>query len=276
MTFIPDHRPIATEVTDALWFVFQGGQILIKSAGDGIRLPETADLNHFDSNLVRKLNLGRLDERPCYAAELADSQTLSDGFRFVDLRELFFTLTDELIWVAGRANQLVIWNQNHRFCGKCGRPTAEKTDERAKMCPQCGMVNYPRISPAVIVAVTKSDQLLLAHSGRFPTKFYSVLAGFVETGESLEECVRREIMEEVGIEVRNIRYFGSQPWPFPDSLMIGFTAEHAAGRIKIDGAEIADADWFSADNLPRIPPRLSIARKLIDWFVENNTKPSQN
>ena len=163
---------------------------------------------------------------------------------------------------------MVAWNQHHRFCGKCGHLTEYKTDERARACPQCGLINYPRLSPAIIVAVLRDNRILLAHSQRFPAKFYSVLAGFVEPGESLEECVKREILEEVGISVKNIRYFGSQPWPFPDSLMIGFTAEYAGGEIKVDPVEILDAGWFSADNLPPIPPKLSIARHLIDWFTE--------
>ena len=148
------------------------------------------------------------------------------------------------------------------------QPTADKQDERAKICQQCGLVNYPRVSPAIIVAVIKDDQILLARSGRFPGGFFSVLAGFVEPGESLEACVKREVFEETGIAVQNIRYFGSQPWPFPDSLMVGFTAEYAGGDIQIDGREIVAADWYSRDNLPNIPPGISIARQLIDWFAE--------
>ncbi|MFH1481427.1 MAG: NAD(+) diphosphatase, partial [Pseudomonadota bacterium] len=129
---------------------------------------------------------------------------------------------------------------------------------------------YPRLSPAIIVAVLKNDQILLAHSQRFPGQFYSVLAGFVEPGETLEECVQREVHEEVGITVKNIRYFGSQPWPFPDSLMIAFTAEYAGGEIRIDKSELTDAGWFSADHLPAVPSRISIARQLIDWFSEKD------
>lgn len=143
-----------------------------------------------------------------------------------------------------------------------------KNDERAKVCPSCGFVNYPRISPAMIVAVTRGREILLAKGSRFQGGFYSVLAGFVEPGETFEECVEREIKEEVGLKVKNINYFGSQPWPFPDSLMVGFTAEYAGGDITIDNKEILDAGWYTAEGLPLIPGNGSIARRLIDWYVQ--------
>ena len=137
-------------------------------------------------------------------------------------RLFFGELDEELVWIAGQANQLVDWNRSHQFCGKCGRQTEDGHDERAKVCPRCRLINYPRVSPAIIVAVVKNDQILLANNMRFKSRYYSVLAGFVEPGETLEECVAREIKEEVGISVKNIRYFASQPWPFPNSLMVGF------------------------------------------------------
>jgi NAD+ diphosphatase len=178
-------------------------------------------------------------------------------------------MPDEVIWIAGRANQLLYWHRTHVYCGQCGRETEDKADERAKICPDCGHVSYPRLSPAVIVAIVRGNRILLARNRRFKGSFYSVLAGFVEPGESLEECIRREIREEVGLRVKNIRYFGSQPWPFPDSLMIGFIADYAAGEIRVDGSEILDAGWFSKNRLPGIPPKISIARQLIDWFSQS-------
>ena len=142
-----------------------------------------------------------------------------------------------------------------------------KQDERAKRCPKCQLLSFPRLSPAIIVMVERGrKKILLARSPHFPTKMYSVLAGFVEPGETIEECVAREIKEEVGITVENIRYFASQPWPFPNSLMLGFTAEYAEGEIKVDGVEIAEAAWFSPDAMPAIPGRISISRRLIDYF----------
>jgi NAD+ diphosphatase len=183
------------------------------------------------------------------------------------VRSLFGIVDDDLFQAAGRALQILQWDEAHRFCGLCGSAMAPKTDERAKLCPQCNHVSYPRISPAIIAAVTNGSQILLARSSRFAGGFYSVLAGFVEIGETLEMCVHREIMEEVGIRVANIRYFGSQSWAFSSSLMIGFTADYAGGDIKVDMHEIVEAAWFGVDNLPNLPGPMSISRRLIDNFI---------
>jgi NAD+ diphosphatase len=193
---------------------------------------------------------------------------------FKGLRGLFADLGEELFTLAGRALQIMDWDRTHQFCGQCGTPTADKTDERAKVCLQCGLLHYPHMSPAIIVAVRRREQILLARASRFPEGLYSVIAGFVEPGESLEECLRREVREETGIEVDNIRYFGSQAWPFPNSLMVGFTANYAAGEIAIDRDEIVDAGWFSAKSLPTIPEKLSIARRLIDYSLAKGSAES--
>jgi NAD+ diphosphatase len=194
----------------------------------------------------------------------------------MDLRGLLGAIGEELFWIAGRANHLMDWERSHRFCGQCGHPTENKSDERAKRCPACGRVNYPRVSPAVIVAVINGDRILLARNKRFRGPFYSVLAGFVEPGETLEQCVEREIHEEVGLSVKNIRYFGSQPWPFPNSLMVGFIADYAGGSIIVDNSELMEAGWFSADSLPNLPSKISIARRLIDWFASTQNDPSHS
>ncbi|MDB4441934.1 NAD(+) diphosphatase [bacterium] len=268
MPFTPNFIPPSKESEEALWFVYHQDRLLIKTGTNGYLVPRLQDLEGFKPSLIRKQFLGSLNEIPCYAAELSNDNTVSDKFALKGLRELFFgQLEEELIWIAGQANQLLDWNRSHQFCGKCGQPTEDGQDERAKVCPQCRLVNYPRVSPAVIVAVTREDQILLGTNIRFKSVYYSVLAGFVEPGENLEECVAREIKEEVGISVNNIRYFASQPWPFPNSLMVAFLADYAGGEIKIDPTEIKEAGWFTADNLPSIPPRITIARQLIDWFV---------
>ena len=186
------------------------------------------------------------------------------GMRYVGLRSLFLRIPDPLLALAGRAFQVVEWDLTHRFCGRCGTPTHTKADERAKECPNCGYVAYPRVSPAMMALVTRDRELLLARSHRFVNGVYSALAGFVEPGETIEDCVRREVREEVGVEVDHITYFASQSWAFPHSLMIAFTAEYAGGDIRLEDAEIADARWFDVDALPPLPPNVSIARRLID------------
>ena len=201
------------------------------------------------------------------AAEISQETVLPPPFELRHLRELYGELPEDLFAIAARAIQIVGWDRTHQFCGHCATPTIQPPTERAKRCPKCELRQYPRLSPAVIMLVYRGDEILLARAPRFRSGMYSVLAGFVEPGESLEETVAREVREEVGIEVKNIRYFGSQPWPFPNSLMVGFTAEYASGTLTPEPTEIEAAAWFTKDNLPPIPSKLSIARKLIDWFA---------
>ena len=219
----------------------------------------------------KTLFLGTLDRINCFAAEVSEDFSLpADGegrYVFKGLRELYPELGDEYFSLAGRALQLLNWHNNWCFCPSCGSHLADSDRERAKLCQSCSSVYYPVISPAVIVAVTKGDRLLLARNSRYRNvKRYTILAGFVEPGESLEETVAREIEEEVDIKVKNIEYYGSQSWPFPHSLMIGFTAEYESGEIRVDGDEIVDAGWFTRDSLPEIPLSGSISRVLIEAF----------
>jgi len=185
MPFKPDFTLPVTVAARSLWFVFHEGRLLIKTGNEGQHIPRTQDLAKFDVSLIRKQYLGTLDDLPCYAAELAHNHIVSNSFAFEDLRRLFGRLEENLIWVAGRANQLVDWNQSHQFCGRCGHATEDKQNERAKICPQCNLINYPRVSPAIIVAVIKDNKILLGSNRRFKGGFYSVLAGFAEPGESL-------------------------------------------------------------------------------------------
>lgn len=268
MNFLPGFNHTSLGKEPAYWLAFSGQKLLVRQKGDSVAIPCTVDLSELSLDHVRQQYLGALEGNPLYAAELLPNATAPEGMKFVGLRQLY-GIDEDLFRLAGHAIQIVDWDRTHLYCGQCGSPTQTKTDERAKVCLKCGLVSFPRISPAVIVAVTRGKQILLARGTRFPTVMYSVLAGFVEPGETLEECVRREIREEAGIEVKNIAYFGSQPWPFPNSLMIGFTAEYASGEILIDESEIMDAGWFSTHNLPPIPDKISIARRLIDWFCDN-------
>ncbi len=184
------------------------------------------------------------------------------------LRSLFFALPDPLLALAARAFQIVDWDATHRYCGRCGTPTRDKPDERAKECPACGLVAYPRVTPAMMALVTRGREILLARAHRFPPGMWSALAGFVEPGETIEDCIRREVREEVGVEVERLEYFASQSWAFPHSLMIAFTAEYAGGELRPDDTEIAEARWFAFDAVPKLPPSVSIARRLIDATVE--------
>ena len=183
------------------------------------------------------------------------------------LRALFDCVSEETFSQAGQARQLVYWRKTNRFCGKCGTRLVRDGVEHAMRCPACGNLCYPRLNPAVITLVHRDDEILLAHKAQNLYPFWGLIAGFVEPNESLEHAVRREIMEEVGIRVKNIRYFASQPWPFPNNLMLGFTAEYESGTVKPDGSELDGAAWYTRDKLPKIPTRVSIARRLIDAFL---------
>ncbi len=199
--------------------------------------------------------------------EVPDGAEAPEGSAFVDLRAIFAAVDEEFFAVAGKAKQVVSWHATHHFCGRCGGETEPARGEMAMRCARCGMMHYPRVSPAVIVRVRRGDEILLARSPGFPKGLRSVLAGFVEPGESIEETIHREVREEVGIEVENLRYFGSQPWPFPNSLMIGFTADYAGGELAPQPGEIEDAGWYRAGDLPQLPPKVSIARRMIEDFV---------
>lgn len=251
----------------AWWFAFQGNKLLIYLEPSSVSIPCLIDFTELGLTALSQHYLGRLDNRHCYAVELTEGTDPPTGMTFEGLRQIYGRLDEDLFWIAARAVQIVDWDRTNQFCGRCGTRMKTSTTERAKECPQCGLLHFPRLSPAMIVLVERGRELLLARSRHFLPGMYSVLAGFVEPGESLEEAVVREVKEEVGLTIKDIQYFGSQPWPFPHSLMIGFTATYAGGEISLEDSEIEDAGWFTADNLPPIPGKISIARKLIDWFV---------
>ncbi len=252
---------------EASWFVFRGESLLVRADGDPAA--PIADLPYADGILFRR-RIGVLGKSVCWAVEVEEEVEPPEGMEFRDLRSLFSGTSEEFFRMAGRAKQIVGWNATHRFCGRCGGKTEPVSGELAKRCTRCGMLHYPRLSPAIIVLVRDGPRVLLARSPGFPRGMYSVLAGFVEAGESIEEAITREVREEVGFEVTNLRYFGSQPWPFPNSLMIGFITEYAGGELRIDPTEIEDAGWYEADDFPPIPPRVSIARAMIDAFARDS------
>ncbi|MFQ5605641.1 MAG: NAD(+) diphosphatase [bacterium] len=268
--FKPGVTPPDNQTAPALWFIFKKNKLLLYQDAADLRIPNLVDLNKLPLQPLRQNYMGKFDEQCCFAVELAEKSQALPGTTFLGLRQVFGQIDDALFTLAGQAFQIVDWDRTHQFCGQCGGATVSSTTERVKNCPACGLTSYPRLAPAIIVLIYRGKQLLLSRSAHFQSGMFSVQAGFVEPGETLEEAVAREVQEEVGLTLKNIQYFGSQPWPFPNSLMIGFTAEYAGGELRINRSEIEDAAWFTADNLPKIPGTISIARQLIDHFLELN------
>lgn len=262
---------------DDSWLFSRGGQVLlVDDMTTGMRPLTTDEAKQLTDHVAKPLVLGRFENETAHwwTGQVSDDFDPFDapfpGLVFSDLRRLMGTL-DPAIWnVAGRATQITDWYRDHQMCGRCGSQMEMDPNERSMKCPADGLVAYPRLSPAVIMLIEHPDgRALLATNvaWRGPKPMYSTLAGFVEPGESLEDCVHREVMEEVGVTVENVRYFDSQPWPFPNSLMLGFFATYVDGEITPAPDEIADAQWFAKDDLPNIPPRASIARALIDDWL---------
>jgi len=270
---------------EAHWFVFCGDKLLVelgppeRPSDDPrfrlrpawARLPLLKSHDGLYEQVLRKLYLGRLGGVDCFAAELGPGAAAPAGMAWEGLRPLFSVLDDDHFALAGRALQLLEWDRNHQFCGRCATPTEPKRDERVRVCPACKLAAYPRVAPAVMALVKRESRILLARSPHFPPGMYSALAGFVEPGESLEQCLAREVAEEVGVRVGRSRYFASQPWPFPHSLMIAFVCEWQSGELQPRAGEIDDAQWFEVLQLPRLPSKISIARRLIDAVVGEMT-----
>jgi NAD+ diphosphatase len=258
--------PPAEQNIATYWFIFKENLLLIEERAGLASIPLLPDITPFGV-VLRKQFLGMWEDNPCYCVELEPITDLPVNMKWTGLRQAYGLLPEVFFSLAGEAIQIIDWDRTHQFCGRCGTPTEHVGYEFSRKCPNCGLTAYPRISPAVIVLIEHDNKVLLSRSPHFPKGMYSIQAGFVEPGENLEQAIEREILEEVGIYVQDIKYFGSQPWPFPNSLMIGFTAKYAGGELTLDKTEIEDAAWYSADALPAIPPPLSIARKLIDHFV---------
>jgi NAD+ diphosphatase len=255
------------EGAGGLYFAFRGRDLLVLLREGGPSVPGHEHWRALGLSGLRVNEVGLVEGIPAVAVELPEDAQPPEGAEFLGLRRLYGALADEVYRMAGRAVQVVEWDRSHQFCGRCGTPTERMDGEMAKRCPACGQTDYPRISPAVIMRVERDGQILLTRGPQGRPGAYSVLAGFVEPGESLEQAVAREVMEEVGVEVADIRYFGSQPWPFPNSLMVGFTARWTGGELRLQEAEVEDARWFTARDMPLVSPPLSIARALIDDWV---------
>jgi NAD+ diphosphatase len=256
------------QVTDfsgeGCYFVFKGSELLLRfDAQDQWRPLDRAEAMAVTDATDKVHYMGRIGTTQYFTVETADVPTE----KFGGLRRLFGRTDPVTFSLAGRAVQIVDWYRSHQFCGRCGQVAVEHNRDRAMVCKACKIHSYPRLSPSIIVLIHKDDKVLLARGQRFPEGMYSTLAGVVEPGESIEETLIREVKEEVGVSVKNLEYHGSQPWPFPNSLMLGFHAEYDSGEIVLQEEEIADAQWFDCAQLPAIPGKVAISRWLIDAYL---------
>jgi NAD+ diphosphatase len=261
----PSFEPLvaAAEHVSPRTFVFRGGELLVR--GESCELADLATCESLSIDAASIHPVGMFNGDYFRAAFVPGDAPPVDGFAFTGLRKLWGRIDDSMLALAGRAFQIAEWARTHRFCGNCGSPMTNVPGERAMKCPKCGHSAYPRISPAMMVLVKKGPAILLAHNAAAPAGRMSALAGFVEPGESIEDTIHREVFEEVGLRVKDLRYFASQSWPFPHSLMIAFTAEHASGEITLHDQEIDEARWFGpGDPLPQLSPTQSISRALIE------------
>jgi NAD+ diphosphatase len=282
---IPEHSPKEKNGDDLIFIFtdtpipstrpgprFGKGLVLLKNEGFEVPKREmfsVAGLKIEDEIVFAQSENSRLIAGIASGEDLSLEELDIYGLKAESMRTIAFLAGCEVFQAASLASQLLDWSREHRFCGSCGEPTQPNTTDMSLGCRPCGTKYYPRISPAVIVAVLKDNCILLAHNKMFPEGLYSLVAGFVEPGESLEETVTREVFEEVGVHLKNIRYFGSQSWPFPNSLMLGFTAEYDGGEITADGEEITDARFFTPEEVPKLPGSGAISRKIIDWFIHS-------
>jgi NAD+ diphosphatase len=268
MSFLHRHDPHVAPQASDVCLVIQVDRLLARpETTPTVMLPSYADVASWPALASPPMHLGTIAGRTCWWIDAgATDCTAPAGWQWHDTRALFALLPDEEAHAVNCARQLLWWERRHQFCGTCGTPTVIADDERVRRCPACQAMYFPTASPAVIVAITRGDELLLAHNRNFRPGLFSTLAGFIDPGETVEQAIVREIREEVGIEVGDLRYVSSQPWTFPNSLMLGFRARHISGELVVDGKEIEEARWFRRDALPEIPRHGTIARALIDGW----------
>ena len=265
LIFTPENINTSSEASVSI--ILRNQEFLTSKTSEFL-IYEEDDLKWSEMEFEDRQFIGYLNNRPCFLVELANESLLSEDTALTPLRNLLGRIPDSLFTICSRSIQLSDWKKNNQFCGVCGSKMTNHETERAMFCECNNLMIYPRISPCVIVLVTKGEDLLLAHNKNFPGTFYSTLAGFIEAGESAESAIHREIYEEVKVTVKNIEYFGSQSWPFPSQLMLGYHAEYSDGDIEPDGVEIDKADWFNYKQLPQVPTgNISISGQLIESYI---------
>lgn len=249
--------------------LYDGGDVLTVIDDRGTRLPLVREVRSLLPENAVVMVVGAMDGASCCGTAVKlDQPSLPQGMTAMSIRQAFVQSSADVMNIVSRVREMTAWRRQHRLCGGCGAPLSFSDTDLALVCPQCGERYYPQIAPAVIVAITRNErkELLLAHNKRFSGNVFSLIAGFVEAGETVEQAVQREIMEETGVSVKNIRYLSSQPWPFPNSLMLAFEAEWESGEAKPDGEELAELGWFTKETLPAIPSPGSIANRVISRF----------
>lgn len=253
------------------WFVFQNDRLLIQKHDH--KLLTSSNITPFKQDLIRQHLIAQFENFIIYGAELSPTIALSNEFETLALRHALEILGTDWYNMAAKAYSIMLWDKNHQYCGRCGHVTTVKSNQFERICPNCSLAFYPRISPSIIVLIHRGDEILMARGPHFPPGVHALIAGFVEAGENIEDAVHREVQEEVGIKIKHLKYFGSQAWPFPDSLMIGFYAEYDSGELTPHPDEIEAAGWYRYDQLPGLPSTsISISRKLIDHFVAEKMK----
>lgn len=259
-----------THDTHAIWLIFNEGQILQPNSDEHLLECTWQDLAFAHAYREQVIKIGSYKGLPCFLIDMGNEKVEQQHLSLIALRDLLNECSDHFFGIAARAWQIALFVRTHRFCGQCGSTMQQIDWEMAMQCSRCHHRCYPRISPCIIVAIRHQDKILLAQGKPQQSRnMYSVLAGFVESGETLEQSVHREVFEEVGVTIKNLRYVSSQPWPFPHALMMGYLADYDSGDIKVDGKEILRAGWFDIDELPNIPPKLSIAGQLIEKTISD-------
>ncbi|MCD4807548.1 MAG: NAD(+) diphosphatase [Methanococcoides sp.] len=252
----------------ALYFPVRSRKVLVENGLDAEEyfkyIPERSILES-----TEVIYIGTLGDMPCHCFEIPEEAEFED-MEFLELNDLYGIIDEEMLGITSRAVQMADFYRTHQYCGLCGNSTHYVPEETGMQCGSCAHIAYPRISPAVVVLIEKEEELLMARSHHFKEGMYGLVAGFVEAGETIEHAVHREVKEEVGVSIKELSYFGSQPWPFPSSLMIGFTATYESGDIEIDANEIEDAKWFPIDKIPTPPSKKSITGSLIELFIEKH------